>query len=158
MNRVFIIILAFLTSATLAYSRPKVVQITIDGGIGPGIADYIESGIDYAAEKNAAALIIQLNTPGGLLESTRDIVQYILSADVPVVVYVAPSGSRAGSAGVFITLAGHIAAMAPGTNIGAAHPVGLGGQSDTTAMFDKITNDAAAFARTIAQKRSRNED
>jgi len=102
------------------------------------------------------ALVIEMNTPGGLLESTRKIVQSILGSSVPVVVYVAPSGSRAGSAGVFITLSANIAAMAPGTNIGAAHPVGGGIEDTTSVMSQKITNDAAAFVRAIAQKRNRN--
>jgi len=153
---IFLILLSAITSYTNAKS--EVILITIDGGIGPATAAYIKSGIEYGEKISAEALIIKLNTPGGLLESTRNIVEYILEAEIPVVVFVAPGGSRAGSAGVFITLSGHIAAMAPGTNIGAAHPVGLGGQSDTTAMFDKITNDAAAFVRTIAQKRNRNEE
>ncbi len=101
-------------------------------------------------------MVIKLNTPGGLLESTRDIVSSIMESKVPVIVYVSPSGARAGSAGVFITLSAHVAAMAPGTNIGAAHPVGMQGEADSSVMFEKVTNDAAAFVRTIAEKRKRN--
>jgi membrane-bound serine protease (ClpP class) len=150
-----IFILFFLLAVIPVHSR-DVAVIEIDGGIGPAVAQYIEGGIERAEQGRAEAIIIKLNTPGGLLESTRDIVEDILSAPIPVIVYVAPSGGRAGSAGVFITLAANIAVMAPGTNIGAAHPVGIGGQSDTTAMYDKVTNDAAAFVRSIAKKRDRN--
>lgn len=135
--------------------------ITIDGAIGPVAAQYIEDGIARAGDMDAECLVIEMDTPGGLMKSTRLICKDILAAQVPVVVYVSPGGSRAGSAGVFITLAAHIAAMAPGTNIGAAHPVGLGGQgtSDTSKVMEqKITNDAVAFARTLADKRGRNAD
>lgn len=151
-------IIIFLLIAATAYSKEKALMIEIDGGVGPATVSYIRSGLETAEERRCPVFIIKLNTPGGLLESTRDIIQDLLEARVPVFVYVAPGGGRAGSAGVFITLAGHMAAMAPGTNIGAAHPVGLGGKSDTSAMFDKVTNDAAAFARTIAKQRGRNED
>ncbi len=108
-----------------------------------------------AASENAECLIIKLNTPGGLLKSTRVIVSDILDSPVPVAVFVFPGGSQAASAGVFITLAGHIAAMAPGTNIGAAHPVTMQGEQDSI-MNEKATNDAAAFIRTISEKRERN--
>ena len=118
-------------------------------------ADFIHNSIENAAKKNVECLIIHLNTPGGLLKSTRQIVSDILEAPVPVVVYVSPSGAHAGSAGVFITLAAHVAVMAPGTNIGAAHPVILQGQLDST-MNEKVTNDASAFIRSIAEKRNRN--
>ena len=126
----------------------------IDGSINPVSADFIRNGILKASNEKAECLIIHLNTPGGLLKSTRMIVSDMLESPVPVVVYVSPGGSHAGSAGVFITLAANIAAMAPGTNIGAAHPVSQG-QMDTT-MNEKVTNDAAAFIRTIAEKRNRN--
>ena len=129
--------------------------IKVDGSINPASADYIRSGIKRASENRAQCLVVLLNTPGGLLKSTRVIVTDILTSPVPVIVYVSPSGSQSASAGVFITLAGHIAAMSPGTNIGAAHPVTLGGQQDSV-MMEKATNDAAAFIRTIAEKRSRN--
>jgi membrane-bound serine protease (ClpP class) len=133
----------------------KVVVISVDGSINPSSAEYINSGIRDASLKNAECLIIKLNTPGGLLKSTRVIVSDILNSEVPVVVYVAPGGSQAASAGVFITLAAHIAAMAPGTNIGAAHPVTMQGEQDSI-MNEKATNDAAAFIRTISEKRARN--
>lgn len=136
----------------------KVASITIDGSINPATADFIQNSIEKAAEEKAQCLLINLNTPGGLLKSTRVIVGEILDAPVPVVVYVSPAGAHAGSAGVFITMAGHIAAMTPGTNIGAAHPVGMQGGNTDTVMNEKATNDAAAFIRTIAQKRNRNLD
>ena len=127
----------------------------IDGTINPASADFIHGGIKKAVKEKAECVIIHLNTPGGLLKSTRVIVSDILESPIPVVVYVSPGGAHAGSAGVFITLAAHIAAMAPGTNIGAAHPVTMQQQMDST-MNEKATNDAAAFIRTIAEKRNRN--
>ena len=133
----------------------KVASIRIDGAINPAAAEFIHSSIERAKEAGATCVIIRLNTPGGLLKSTRVIVSDILESSIPVIVYVAPSGAHAGSAGVFITLAGHIAVMAPGTNIGAAHPVSLEGQQDSV-MMEKATNDAAAFIRSIAKKRQRN--
>jgi membrane-bound serine protease (ClpP class) len=136
-------------------AAPTVHIITIDATINPATADVIHEAILRAYEANAECLVIKLNTPGGLLKSTRVIVTDILTARVPVVVYVAPSGSQSASAGTFITLAAHIAAMAPGTNIGAAHPVGIQGEKDSI-MNEKATNDAAAFIRTISEKRKRN--
>ena len=138
-----------------ALRAQNVVSITIDGAINPSAAAFIKRGIEKAQSRNAECLIIHLNTPGGLLKSTRVIVGEILESPVPVIVYVSPGGAHAGSAGVFITLAANIAAMAPGTNIGAAHPVSLQSAMDSI-MNDKATNDAAAFIRTIAEKRSRN--
>jgi membrane-bound serine protease (ClpP class) len=133
----------------------KAVVISVDGTINPSSAEYINSGIKQALENSAECLIIKLNTPGGLLKSTRIIVTDILDSEIPVVVFVYPGGSQAASAGVFITLAAHIAAMAPGTNIGAAHPVTMQGEQDSI-MNEKATNDAAAFIRTISEKRARN--
>ncbi len=141
--------------AAVPVPAQKVFTITVDATINPAIAGFIERAIKKAASEKATCLIIQLNTPGGLLESTRDITGNILTSPVPVLVYVSPPGAHAGSAGVFITLSAHIAAMAPGTNIGAAHPVSMQVAMDTT-MNEKATNDAAAFIRTIAEKRSRN--
>jgi membrane-bound serine protease (ClpP class) len=139
----------------LLLSAQTVLFIKLDGTINPATAEFIHRSIEKATREKAECLVIQLNTPGGLLESTRRIVSDILESPVPVVVFVAPGGAHAGSAGVFITLAAHIAAMAPGTNLGAAHPVDLQGPQDSV-MSDKITNDAAAFIRTIAEKRHRN--
>jgi membrane-bound serine protease (ClpP class) len=133
-----------------------VLRLDIDGSINPGTADYIKDGLQKATERGAAALLIHLDTPGGLLESTKGIVKDLLSAQVPVIVYVAPAGSGATSAGVFVTLAAHIAAMAPGTNIGAAHPVGGGGENIEGDMAAKVENFAVSLNRTIAQQRGRN--
>jgi membrane-bound serine protease (ClpP class) len=136
----------------------QVVSIRIDGSINPASAGFIQRSIRKAAQENAQCLLIHLNTPGGLLKSTRIIVGDIMDSPLPVVVYVSPSGAHAGSAGVFITLAAHVAAMTPGTNMGAAHPVGMQGGSGDTIMNEKSTNDAAAFIRTIAEKRNRNAE
>jgi membrane-bound serine protease (ClpP class) len=137
---------------------PVVDLIVIDGGINPAVDDFIRESIERAHLRRSKALIIQLDTPGGLLTSTRSIVKEILGAPVPVIVYVAPSGSGAGSAGVFITLASHVAAMAPGTNIGAAHPVAGSGQEVKGVMGEKIENFTASFSEAIAQKRGRNTE
>ena len=131
--------------------------IEIDGIINPVSAKHIVSSIDNAHEAGHQCLIVILDTPGGLMESMRIIVKKMLSADIPVVVYVAPSGARAASAGVFVTMAAHVAAMAPSTHIGAAHPVTLGGKEQDKAMMEKIVNDTVAFAKSIAKKRGRNE-
>ncbi len=138
------------------YGGEKVMLIYVDGTINPATAEYIINSISKAEADRVSALVIEMDTPGGLLESTRIIVQGILGSSVPVIVYIAPSGARAGSAGVFITLSANIAAMAPGTNIGAAHPVGGGADDTSSIMSKKVTNDAAAFVRAIAQKRNRN--
>jgi membrane-bound serine protease (ClpP class) len=139
-------------------SAPHVDLIVIDGSINPAVDDFIRESIGRAKAGDARALIVQLDTPGGHLSSTQTIVKKLLGSAVPVIVYVAPSGAGAGSAGVFITLAGHIAAMAPGTNIGAAHPVAGGGQEIKGVMGEKMENFAASFAETIAQQRGRNAE
>ncbi|MDQ2718851.1 MAG: nodulation protein NfeD [Bacteroidota bacterium] len=139
---------------TFLFSQ-KVISINVNEGINPSTAEFIHQAIIKTQNENAECLIINLNTPGGLLTSTREIVANIMQSQVPVIVYVSPSGAHAGSAGVFITMSANIAAMAPGTNIGAAHPVTLEGKSDEV-MNEKSTNDAAAFIRTIAEKRNRN--
>ncbi len=130
--------------------------IKVDGSINPASNDFIISSIQKAHANGSNCLVIQLDTPGGLLSSTREIVQAILEAPLPVVVYVSPQGAHAGSAGVMITLSAHIAAMAPGTNIGAAHPVAGTGKDVEGEMAKKVTNDAAAFAESIAKTRGRN--
>lgn len=135
--------------------------VTIDGPIGPATANYLSRALDAAATRNDACLIIELDTPGGLLQSTKDIVETFYAAKVPVVIYVSPSGASAASAGVFITLAADVAAMAPNTTIGAAHPVTMGldsGDSSATndVMRQKMENYASAFIQTIAEKRGRN--
>jgi len=140
------------TAATAPVSK-----IDIEGVISPVTVRLVGTAIDRAQAEKAQALIIQLDTPGGLERSMRAIVQRMMNADIPVVVYVAPTGARAASAGVFITMAAHVAAMAPATNIGAAHPVAVGGTMDKE-MSKKAENDAAAFVRTIATERGRNAD
>lgn len=150
------IFLALVFSAGFIFSQGNsVAVITLDGAINPAAADYLEWGMEKAEEENAEALIFRLNTPGGLLKSTRTMVSLMLESKIPVVVYVSPAGAQAASAGVFITMAANVAAMAPGTNIGAAHPVSLQGQQDSV-MSEKATNDAAAFIRSISEKRERN--
>ncbi len=134
----------------------EVVLLTVDGIINPATVSYIGDGIAAAQASGAAAVVIQLDTPGGLLESAKLIVKSVLGAPVPVIVYVAPSGAGATSAGVFITLAAHVAAMAPGTNIGAAHPVGQQGETIKGDMGDKVENFAASLSRSIAEQRGRN--
>ena len=140
-------------------SKPPWVQlIVIDGSINPASASYVEDSLASAQAEGASALVIELDTPGGLLTSAQKIVKDLLAAPLPVIVYVAPSGASAASAGTFITEAAHIAAMAPGTTIGAAHPVAEGGDEIKGAMGQKMENFTATFARSIAQQRGRNED
>jgi membrane-bound serine protease (ClpP class) len=148
-NLAFLWIVFSLYVFPLHAQERNVTVLTLNGAINPAASEYIEYGIKQAEKNNSECLILNLNTPGGLLESTRTIVSSILQSPVVIVVYVSPPGARAASAGVFITLAAHIAVMAPGTNIGAAHPVTLQGQMDST-MTEKVTNDAAAFIRTIS--------
>jgi len=152
-KNIFLFIILF--TSLLYPQQKKVVVISLDGTINPAAAGFIHSSIEKAKEADAECIIIKLNTPGGLLKSTRVIVTDILQSPVPVIVYVYPQGSQAASAGTFITLAAHIAAMAPGTNIGAAHPVTMEGKADST-MIEKATNDAAAFIKSISEKRKRN--
>ncbi|MBZ0264293.1 nodulation protein NfeD [bacterium] len=166
------ILLFSLWMAIPAFATSTVYQLNIDAPIHPVTMRFVEEAIERSEMEKAEALIIQMDTPGGLMESMRGITKAILNADVPVIVYVAPEGARAGSAGVFITLAAHIAAMAPSTNIGAATPVTMGGgggggeeegkekseeaKSNEMAMRQKMTNDAVAQAKTIAERRGRN--
>ncbi len=144
------------------FAAEKVSLINIDGAIGPATASYISRSIDEARSQNAQCLIIQLNTPGGLLDSTQKIVQSFLGSPVPVVVYVAPTGATATSAGCFITIAASVAAMAPATTIGAAHPVSIGGfpssgeEKPDETMKQKLENFSISYIETIAGKRQRN--
>jgi len=149
-------VLLVVSAPALAAPAP-VATIEIEGVISPVTLRLVGIAIDRAQAERAQALVIQLDTPGGLERSMRAIVQRMMNAEVPVVVYVAPTGARAASAGVFITMAAHVAAMAPATNIGAASPVALGGGADKT-MMKKVENDAAAFIRTVALERGRNAD
>ncbi len=149
--------IAWLVCATNALAEPNEIYIIkVADAISPGTAEFIKSGIKTAEEKAATAVIIELDTPGGLAESMRLIVQQILGSQVPVVVFVSPSGARAASAGVMITMAADVAAMAPGTNIGAAHPVGAGGKDIDGKMSEKVINDMVAQAKSVAEQRGRN--
>jgi membrane-bound serine protease (ClpP class) len=150
-----LLVLVVAVSARPAAAAEPVSLIEMDGAISPITVRLLSSAIERARADGSQALIVALNTPGGLERSMRSMVQSILSSPIPVVVYVAPTGGRAASAGVFITMAAHVAAMAPATNIGAAHPVAVGGGMDKE-MVKKVENDAAAFARTIAAERGRN--
>lgn len=152
---------AVLASLALAGAGPAraaqpVAVIDIDGAITPVTARLLTAAVERAQAEHAQALVVQLNTPGGLERSMRTMAQTILNAGIPVIVYVAPTGARAASAGVFITLAAHVAAMAPATNIGAAHPVAASGGEMGKEMSKKVANDAAAFARSLAAERGRN--
>jgi len=151
------LVLSLIAAAPVAAEPTPVSLIHIDGVINPVTMRLVELAIDRAQAQRSQALIIELDTPGGLERSMRGIVQRMLNAELPVIVYVAPTGARAASAGVFITMAAHVAAMAPATNIGAAHPVALSGGVDKESM-KKIENDAAAFIRTVALERGRNAD
>ncbi|HNQ01304.1 MAG TPA: nodulation protein NfeD [Syntrophales bacterium] len=152
-------LLAVLMPGLQAADERRVVDVvSVSDAITPPISEYILKSIRQAAESGAQAIVIQLDTPGGLDLSMRDIIKECLNAPVPVVVYVSPSGARAASAGVLITISAHVAAMAPGTNIGAAHPVAMGiGKADET-MMEKVENDAVAYGRGIADQRGRNAD
>ena len=148
--------------ALLLAAAPVVHYAEFTGSVDPGSGAFLIAAIHDAQEKGAETLVVRLDTPGGLLSTTRDIVQAELNAKVPIVFWVGPPGARAGSAGVFLTMAAHVAAMAPSTNIGAAHPVEILGSSpeekkgDRSAIFQKLENDTAAFVRGIAERRSRN--
>ena len=160
MMRWISIVVAGAVLGAAAAQAAQVGLIKINGAIGPATASYVSRALDVAAAQQDECLIIELNTPGGLLDSASEIVQKLYDSKVPTVVYVAPAPARAGSAGVFITMAANVAAMAPHTRIGAAHPVELGasGQVENTGetMKTKIENDTATFAQSIADKRHRN--
>ena len=148
---------ALLSTAGSARAAKPVASIEMDSAITPVTVRLLTMALERAQSEGAQALLVQLNTPGGLERSMRSMVQTILGSPIPVIVYVAPTGARAASAGVFITMAAHVAAMAPATNIGAAHPVAVGGSMDKE-MSKKVENDAAAFARSIATERGRNAE
>src|SRR5437879_8549483 len=141
-----------------SFSAADVLKLVINDTIQPITAERIERALDQAAAHKDDAVLIELNTPGGLLESTREIIQRILASPVPVIIYVTPSGSRAASAGFFLLESADVAAMAPGTNTGAAHPVTIGGAQMDSVMKEKIENDTAALMRSITSKRGRNVD
>jgi membrane-bound serine protease (ClpP class) len=132
--------------------------VELEGPINPGAATFLTRGLEDAEKRGAELVIIQLDTPGGLVSSMRVMVKAIMNSPIPVVVYVAPKGAGAASAGVMVTVSAHIAAMAPGTNIGAAHPVGAGGKDIDKDMSEKVVNDMASYGRGIAQDKGRNAD
>lgn len=157
--RAIVAAVAILVAGAGAAVEPAEVHVNllrVEGSINPAVAAYIRDGIERSAEDGAAALVIEIDTPGGLLASTRTIVKHILGADVPTLLYVAPSGAGAASAGVFIVMAGNVAAMAPGTNIGASTPIQGGGGEIEGVLGDKVKSFTASFAKTIAQRRGRN--
>jgi membrane-bound serine protease (ClpP class) len=138
-------------------NQPKpVYAIRIEGAVSPGTAGFLSASLKKAIEADAQAFLVELDTPGGLIQSTRTMVKSIMNAPIPVIIYVSPSGAQAASAGTMITMSGDVAAMAPGTNIGAAHPVAGGGKDIEGAMQDKVLNDTIAFAQGIAKERGRN--
>lgn len=142
-----------------AGDSPIVYVLDVDGSINPAVMDHIKKGIDLAEEEDAAALLIRLDTPGGLVSTTKSIIKAMMNSPVPVIVYVAPGGSSASSAGALITMGADIAAMAPGTNIGAAHPVPLDSEKEISGpMADKLLNDLTAYMRGIVKKRGRNAE
>ncbi|MBM2825807.1 MAG: hypothetical protein HW402_1471 [Dehalococcoidales bacterium] len=158
-----LVVLGLLTATLVAIgvraATPTIDVLHIKGTINPVLVDYVKRGIEQAEANDAVACIIQLDTPGGLDTAMRDIIKDIIDARVPVVVYVSPSGARAASAGVFISMAAHVAAMAPSTAIGAAHPVSVGAGGEATmskTMEEKVVNDAAAYIRSLAQAHGRN--
>jgi membrane-bound serine protease (ClpP class) len=157
----FVFFLLFIASGIPGDAEEKapIYSIEVDGIINPATAKFITDSIDQATQQGAQCLIIQLDTPGGLMESMRMIVKKILASNIPIIVYVAPGGARAASAGVFITIAAHIAVMAPGTHIGAAHPVTLGAEGkESKTMTEKVVNDAVADIKATAKQRGRNVD
>ena len=139
-------------------SQREVLVITVNGIINPVSSEFISMSIKKAEDMNAEALVIELDTPGGLMDSMREIIKAMSASAVPVVVYVAPDGARAASAGAFLTIAAHVAAMAPQTNIGAAHPVNAGGGEMDEVMSGKVTNDAVAYIKSLAKAHNRNEE
>ena len=155
------LLLIWLLAVSPAHSKDLVIVVKISGSINPAVAEYISHEISQANADQEALIVLHMDTPGGLDTSMRQIIKKIQGSQVPVASFVAPSGSRAASAGTFITIASHIAAMAPGTNIGAAHPVNMmggGGESEQAkTMEHKVVNDAAAYIRSLAQLRNRNE-
>jgi len=153
---VFVALLLLLSICQADAGSEPVYLVRITGAISPGNADYLDLAIRKANAEGAGCLIVLLDTPGGLAESMRKMVMAIYESRIPVVVYVAPSGARAASAGVMITMAADVAAMAPGTHIGAAHPVNAGGKDLDKTMAEKVTNDMVAFVKSIAEKRERN--
>ncbi len=156
-SRLAILALLAASAASLPGAAPRVLAVDVDGVVHPVTAEILSRAIEQAKQENAAVLIVRLNTPGGLMDAMRQCIEKIVASPVPVVTFVTPSGARAASAGFFILQAGDVAAMAPGTNTGAAHPVLIGAQMDPV-MKQKVENDAAASLRSIVAKRGRNSE
>src|SRR5438552_9023414 len=153
---IFLLVLGMCAVSPIRAQSPVIVQINLDDIIHPVSAEYVKQGLQHAKDIQARAAIIRLNTPGGLIDSMRDIVEAILASPVPVITWVGPNGARSASAGFFILLAGDVAAMAPGTNSGAAHPVTATGQKIEDVMEKKVVSDASAYIRSYTAKRGRN--
>jgi len=151
-------VVTFLYSIFPGFGQKTISVIQIEGAISPVSADFIIISIEKAEKNGSECLIIELDTPGGLMKSMKMIIKDFFVSEIPIVVYVYPGGATSGSAGVFITLAAHVSAMAPGTNIGAAHPVTMGMTDTSSVMSEKILNDAVSYIRSIAQQRDKNED
>ncbi len=156
MFRVRLILATLLLFGCCGSAFAQIIKVTVDDTIQPISAEYIDRAIAHAKQTNADAVLIEINTPGGLVDSTRDIIQKILASAVPVIVYVTPTGARAASAGFFILESADVAAMAPGTNTGAAHPVAITGEKIEDTMKTKLENDSAAFMRSFVGPRGRN--
>ena len=158
LNKSSFLTLVFLWFASPVFAANQIVVVKISGAINPAVAEFVSQEIHQANKEKQALIVLNMDTPGGLDTSMRQIIKKIQSSHVPVASYVSPSGSRAASAGTFITIASHIAAMAPGTNIGAAHPVNMmGGNNEQESTMDKkVVNDAAAYIRSLAELRNRN--
>jgi len=149
----------FLSMEAIGYGKGReVLLLELEGTISPGTATFLSRGIDEAEKIDAALVVVRLDTPGGLASSMRTMVKAVMNSSVPVVVYVSPQGAGAASAGVLVTVAAHVAAMAPGTNIGAAHPVAAGGKEIEKTMSEKVVNDMASYGRGIAQEKGRNAE